>query len=226
MTIIGVIPAAGYAARMQPLQGSKETYSIGGRPVIDYLVERMRAARCDQLRIVTRPEKRDVVEYAEAQGAEVVEASPPSLGKSIALGLIGLSRDDVVLLGFPDSIWEPLDGYRRLVRTVEDGFDVVLGLFRTQTPETCDVVVLGESGFVRDLELKSPTPSSDVFWGAAAARAGALEDLSRSDDPGILFKRLARTSAIPGVWLSERYVDIGTKAGLEEALRIAPSLDR
>lgn len=217
MTVTGVIPAAGYATRLQPLDASKEMYPIGGRPVIDYLVERMRVAPCDRIRIVTRPEKVDVVEYAESQGCEVIVASPPTLGESIALGLAELESDDVVLLGFPDSIWEPADGYTALIQTLDKGYDVVLGLFRAQRPETCDVVVVGNSGFVHALELKSAKPSSDVFWGAAAARARALEGLSRSKDPGVLFKKLCRTSAIPGIWLSECYVDIGTKAGLREA---------
>jgi len=42
MDIVGVIPAAGHAIRLQPLSGSKELLEIGGRPVMDYLVERMR----------------------------------------------------------------------------------------------------------------------------------------------------------------------------------------
>lgn len=221
MKVVGVIPAAGFARRLQPLDRSKETYPIGERPVIDYLVERMRLAPCSRIRIVTRPEKTDVLQYADSQHAEVVTGTPPTLGHSLALGLAGLEPDEVVLIGFPDSIWEPVDGYAALLRTVEEGHDVVLGLFRAQRPETCDVVLLGDSGIVRDLELKSPKPSSDVFWGAAAARARALEGLSRAGDPGALFKELCRVLPIPAVWLSERYVDIGTKAGLEEAQAFA-----
>jgi hypothetical protein len=41
----------------QPLDCSKEMLEVDGRPVIDYPVERMRAAACDELRVVTRPEK-------------------------------------------------------------------------------------------------------------------------------------------------------------------------
>ena len=60
MAIVGILPAAGYAVRLQPLECSKEMLEIGGRPVIDYLVERMRAGGCEELRVVTRPEKQDV----------------------------------------------------------------------------------------------------------------------------------------------------------------------
>ena len=41
--IIGVVPAAGYARRLQPLDRSKEVLEVKGRPVLDYLLDRMRA---------------------------------------------------------------------------------------------------------------------------------------------------------------------------------------
>jgi choline kinase len=54
---VGTIPAAGYAVRLQPPDCSKEMLEVGGRPVIDYPVQRMRAAACDELHVVTRLEK-------------------------------------------------------------------------------------------------------------------------------------------------------------------------
>ena len=39
MAIVGVIPAAGHATRLQPLSGSKEVLAVDGKPVIDYLVQ-------------------------------------------------------------------------------------------------------------------------------------------------------------------------------------------
>ena len=111
MAIIGVIPAAGQATRLQPLQGSKEMLSIGGRPVMDYLVERMRAGGCTTLRVVTRPEKTDVIAHADEIGAEVVLGNPTSVSASFVAGMAELPDDDIVLIGFPDTIWEPVDGY-------------------------------------------------------------------------------------------------------------------
>ncbi|MDQ3085467.1 MAG: hypothetical protein M3Q67_01535 [Actinomycetota bacterium] len=43
MEIVGVIPAAGHALRLQPLVGSKEMLESGGSPIMDSLVECMRA---------------------------------------------------------------------------------------------------------------------------------------------------------------------------------------
>ena len=83
--IIGVIPAAGHATRLQPLDCSKEVLPIQGRPVVDYLVERMRVGGCSQLRVVTRVEKQDLIEHCERIGVDVV-AEPATVGESIAAG--------------------------------------------------------------------------------------------------------------------------------------------
>ena len=60
--IVGVIPAAGRATRLQPLSLSKEVQPISGRPVMDYLLKRLQRGGCAELRVVTRPEKLDVIE--------------------------------------------------------------------------------------------------------------------------------------------------------------------
>lgn len=41
---IGIVPAAGSATRLQPLEGSKELIRVHGRPVIDFLLDRLARA--------------------------------------------------------------------------------------------------------------------------------------------------------------------------------------
>jgi glucose-1-phosphate thymidylyltransferase len=216
--VVGVIPAAGYATRLQPFPGSKEVYPVGGRPLLEYVVERMRAAPCDELRIVTRPEKQDVLEHASRLGAAVVEGRPATLAQSIALGLDGLSAEDVALIGFPDSIWEPLDGFARLLAVLDEGTDVVLGLFASTEAERSDVVSLDESGLVTGVDVKPERPRSDLIWGCAAARVSALDDLARHAWPGELFDELARARRVRGVRLPGEFVDVGTREALRRAL--------
>jgi glucose-1-phosphate thymidylyltransferase len=133
--IVGVIPAAGYATRLQPLPCSKEVYELNGRPMMDYLVDRLLAGGSSRLCVVTRPEKKDVIEPAKALGAEVVLAHPASVSESLLAGMEGVATDDIVLVGFPDTLWEPEAGYRPLVAAVKDGCDVALGLFCTADRE-------------------------------------------------------------------------------------------
>lgn len=216
MAIVGVVPAAGYALRLQPLPHSKELVDVGGRPIMDYLVERMRAAGADELRVVTRPEKQDVIDHAGRLGASVVLGNPPTINDSLAAGIAGLAPDDVVLLGFPDSLWAPLDGFHRLVEVVQAGPEVALGLFDAPGIEGSDYLVLDESGAIMDIDIKPVAPRSTWIWGCAAARARALEGLADFEWPSTHMLALrARGVEVAGVRLSSTYLDIGTHSSLE-----------
>jgi ribonuclease BN (tRNA processing enzyme)/CTP:molybdopterin cytidylyltransferase MocA len=218
MAVVGVIPAAGHGTRLQPLDCSKEVYPIGGRPVMDHLIERMRAAACDQLRVVTRPEKADVIENAGRHGAMVISARPASLAESLLRGIDGLADDDVVLVGFPDSIWEPIDGYSRVLRLLEEGWDAGLGLFRVDADmRRYEPVVADRTGRVRRIEFKPDHPSSNWLWGCAAAPVAVLRGLEGHTEPGILFQSLAERGVVGSVRLSDRYLDMGTPEALTQA---------
>jgi glucose-1-phosphate thymidylyltransferase len=222
--IVGVIPAAGHAVRLQPLPHSKEVLDVGGRPVMDYLVDRMRAARVDELRVVTRPEKEDVIVNAGRLGASVVLGRPATLNASFETGLDGLAPSDIALLGFPDSLWEPLDGYVRLVERVKAGADVALGLFEAPGIEGSDYLVLDDSGAIIDIDVKPKRPRSPWIWGCAAARVRALGGIAQVEWPSThmlsLRERGVEVAAVP---LSATYLDIGTPSSLE---RVAAVLDR
>jgi glucose-1-phosphate thymidylyltransferase len=219
VAVVGVIPAAGYATRLQPLETSKEVQQIGGRPVMDYLVERMRAAPCEELRVVTRPDKDDVIDNAARHGATVVEARPATLARSLLAGVRGLADDDVALVGFPDSIWEPLDGYVRVLALLRDGWQVALGLFEASDRRRYEPVIVEESGAVSAIEFKPEHPSSTWIWGCAAAPVRVLRRLEGYDEPGALFNSLCAEGAVGGVRLSATYIDMGTERGLREARR-------
>ena len=217
MAVVGIIPAAGYATRLEPLDMSKEVYPVGGRPVIEYLIERMWAAPCDELRVVTRPDKHDVIENARRNGARVVEARPPSVARSLLEGMRGLSDDDLVLLGFPDSIWEPVDGYARVLELLREGWEVALGLFRAADLRRYEPVVFDESGKVLRIEFKPERPSSNWIWGCAAASVATLRGLEHEEEPGVLFNSLCEKGSVAGVRFAEEYIDMGTHHGLREA---------
>ena len=210
---IGVVPAAGRAERLQPLPCSKEVYPVGGRPVMDYVVERLRAADCEELRLVTRPDKADVIEHAEALGAKIVTGEPPTMAASIALGVRGLAHSDAVLVGLPDTLWEPMNGFVQLLAHLETA-DLVLGVFESDEPERSDVVVLDERGAVRRVHVKEPDPPGHLVWGCFAARAGALDGLERCPTPGHYFAGLAVAGTVQAVRFPGQLVDIGTPEAL------------
>jgi glucose-1-phosphate thymidylyltransferase len=217
MRPVGIVPAAGSAERLQPLPCSKEVYPIGGRPVMDYVVERLRAADCRELRVVTRPDKADVIEHAQELGAEVVLGEPPTPAASVALGLRGLADSDVVLVGLPDTLWEPLDGYVQLLEHLGENADAVLGVFESDEPERSDVVVLDKQGAVRRVHVKEIDPPGNLVWGCFAARVAALAGLERSPTPGHYFAGLAVAGTVRAVSFPGPMIDIGTPEALAAA---------
>ena len=221
MAIVGVIPAAGYGTRLQPLAGSKEMLPIGGRPVMDYLVDRLRIGGCSQLRVVTRPEKTDVIAHAKELGAEVILGYPPTVSTSFVAGMDGLAHDDIVLIGFPDTLWEPEDGYRQLLHVIERVCDVALGLFRIEPSELrrSDVVVRGgPDGRIAGIDIKPAKPRSEWIWGCAAARVLTLSGLGDVAWPGEYFDLLCKEGRdLRGIPLSDVWLDVGTKAALNRA---------
>jgi NDP-sugar pyrophosphorylase family protein len=219
MSIVGVVPAAGYATRLQPLDCSKEVLEVGGKPMMDHLVDRMRDGGATEVRVVTRPEKHDVIDHAGRLDASVVRAHPATINESFAAGMTGLAPDDIVLLGFPDSIWEPRDGYRVLVKAVEGGEEIALGLFDAPSVAGSDYLVFDDSGRITDIDIKPARPRSTFIWGCAAARVRALEGLERVEWPSdFMNARRAAGQELFGVPLSDSYVDIGTKESLRQAL--------
>jgi dTDP-glucose pyrophosphorylase len=215
---VGVVPAAGYATRMQPLTGSKEMYLIQGRPVMDYLIDRMERAECDDIRVVTRPEKADVIAHADQRNLSIVPAYPSSVSESLLAGLDGTDPDDVILFGFPDTIWEPPDGFLRLLARLE-GYEVALGLFLGTEPERSDVVGFTTSGLVTSIDVKPGNPTTNWIWGCAAARRRALDALVDDPEPGVVFGYMSLRAEVVGVTLSASFVDIGTHEALREYLQ-------
>jgi glucose-1-phosphate thymidylyltransferase len=224
VAVVGVIPAAGYATRLQPLSGSKEMIEVGGRPVIDYVIDRMQLARCSDLCVVTRPEKADVIGHVRRLGATVVLGYPRTSSESFALGIEGLAPDDIVLLGWPDILWAGQDTYITLVEVVEEGREVALGLFETQDDlSRWDTVTVEDEGRVIGVHPKATDPPSTVVWAPAAARRRALDGLESAEWPGSHFDSLCKKGVpILGIRFPGKCTDIGTQEDLERALAAPP----
>lgn len=188
---------------------------------MSYLIERMRLAGADEIRVVTRPEKSDVTDYARADKAVVIHAHPETVSASFVTGMRHLDDGDVVLLGFPDTVWGPRDGFETLVGGLTPEQRVVLGLFRTSEPQRSDIVQTTSAGIVTGVAVKPAKPRSSWLWGCAAAEAGALRGMEGFDEPGHFFDWLCKRRPVVGVELSDRWVDIGTKSSLERGEAVA-----
>jgi NDP-sugar pyrophosphorylase family protein len=181
---------------------------------MEYLLDRMQAAGCTEIRVVTRPDKQDVVELARSRGAAVVLGRPSSVSESLAAGVAGVAPDTAVVFGFPDTLWGPADGFTRLLAALDADVAAVLALFRTEEPARSDVVEVDGDGRVLRIEVKPQRPRSDLVWGCAACPAGVVQAFLGDAEPGAYLHGLAARGLVRGVRLCDPFVDIGTPESL------------
>ena len=238
MSTWGIVPAAGMGSRIQPLAFSKELLPVGSRSdggterpkaVSEYLVERMILAGATRICMVISPGKSDIVEYyggslGPAHVCYVVQPEPQGLCDALFRALPLISPGDQVLIGLPDTVWFPEDGFCRL-----DGNALSFLLFPVQHPELFDAVVTGPDGRVLEIQVKQPGASSSWVWGAFRMPAEVFQELhglwrergGQDVYVGTLVNAwLARGGEARGERAGESYVDVGTLHGYREAIQL------
>lgn len=234
----GIIPAAGNGTRIQPLAFSKELLPVGSRSeegverpraVSEYLIERMLAAGADKLCFVISPSKSDILRYYGAQIgsaaiAYTVQPRPTGLCDALFRAIPLIDPDESVLIGLPDTIWYPEDGYSALAH---DRLSFLL--FPVERPELFDAVAVDRHGRVDRIWVKSRDAQSRWIWGAMRMPGAVLHELHslwcrrerRDEYLGTLVNAwLAGGGTASGVCAGAAYVDVGTLNGYRAALEL------
>lgn len=234
----GIIPAAGAGSRIQPLAFSKELLPVGSRfeegverprAVSEYLVERMIMGGASKICFVISPGKSDIMEYfgGQAGGAQIcyaVQPEPLGLCDSIFRAAPFISPDEYLLVGLPDTVWFPEDGFKALG---DEGLSFLL--FPVERPELFDAVVIDGAGRVKNVQVKSPNAATGWVWGSFKVKGSVFAQLfdlwrarGRTDEYfGTLVNAwLEKGGQASGVRAGSSYVDVGTINGYREAVRL------
>lgn len=164
--IYGSIPAGGLGTRLQPIGFSKELAPVGGRAVIEYLIERMLVAGVDRIFVNTAEDKTDLIRYLSTKSKYkdnliYLVRERKGLLDGVVQPAQFLRSDDELIFGLPDSIWYPADAF---VPVKNKKGKLVLGLFDTGAPERFDSVVTDDAGHIHSIEVKVPHPKSKWNW--------------------------------------------------------------
>lgn len=245
--MIGIIPAAGAGQRIQPLGCSKELLPVGSRlldgierpkAVAEYLVERMIAAGAEQICMVVSAEKTDLIRYfaERSYAAEifyVLQQNPRGLCDALFRAEPFARHHDEVLIGLPDTIWFPENGYRQALSALEGTqADVALLLFPVSNPSAFDAVVSDEQGYVHEVEVKRADARSHWIWGAVTATGQAFHNLKllwesrhREDEylGHLINAYIAAGNIVRSTCAGEVYMDVGTLEGYHRALNFLRS---
>lgn len=197
--------------------------------VSEYLVERMIQGGASKICFVVSPGKSDILEYygSKVYSADVcytVQTQAAGLCDAIFRALPFIAQDEHVLVGLPDTIWFPEDGFSYL----DDGVLSFL-LFPVERPEFFDAVATDDAGRVVEIQVKSPTARSKWVWGAFKMPASVFNELhqlwierDRADEyfGTLVNEYLARGGKAAGVHAGRTYVDVGTVNGYREAMKM------
>lgn len=234
----GIIPAAGLGSRIQPLAFSKELLPVGSRladgaerprAVSEYLVDRMLRAGVDKICFVIGPGKTDIMNYyggryGGAAVCYVVQQRPNGLCDALFASLPFIDPAEDVLIGLPDTVWFPEDGFRRLPAGV-----LSFLLFPVTHPEFFDAVVTDAHDAVLEIQVKQQNAHSNWIWGAfrlPGALLAELHALWRERNEGdqyigtLVNEWLARGGAARAVRAGIEYVDVGTFDGYRRAVTL------
>jgi dTDP-glucose pyrophosphorylase len=237
--VLGIVPAAGAASRLQPLAFSKEMLPVGSavdehgveRPkaVSEFLVERMVDAGADRICFVISPEKTDIIPYyarhrMAGRLCYVVQEQPRGLCDALFRGLHVMREDEDVLIGLPDTVWFPIHGYSTLPSS-----ELAFLLFPVDEPNRFDAVLTDARGSVMEIQVKAETPGTQWVWGAFRMPARIFRELHALwSEPGrgdeyvgtLVNAYLARGGHAVGVRAGERYYDVGTVEGYRAAIAV------
>jgi glucose-1-phosphate thymidylyltransferase len=238
MSTWGIIPAAGDGGRVQPFAYSKELMPVGSRidgeverprAVTEYLLERMIAGGAKKICFVISPGKSDILEYfgGRIDGVDiayVVQPKPVGLCDALFRAVPVVAPGDRVLIGLPDTIWFPPDGFALLP---QEGLSFLL--FPVSHPEHFDAVLTDAADKVLEIQVKQPQPHSAWIWGAVSMDGGTFHELyqlwrepGRNDEYlGTLVNAfVGRGGRAIGVKAGLAYVDVGTVNGYREAIHL------
>jgi glucose-1-phosphate thymidylyltransferase len=234
----GIVPAAGLGTRIQPLAFSKELLPVGlrhdgqterPRAVCEYLVDRMLQGGATRICFVISPTKTDIVNYFGGRigGASIcyaIQQTPDGLCDAIFTALPFISPEDDVLIGLPDTVWFPENGFEQLPSRQ---FSFLL--FPVERPELFDAVITDEQGLVKKIEVKERRPSTHWIWGGLKLPAEELlqlrrlwQERGRADQYlGTLVNcHVENGHSVAGIKRGEIYVDVGTLHGYREASQL------
>jgi len=246
--IVGVIPAAGRGKRTHFLPCSKEIFPIGFMDVMvegqvqrrpkavgSYLLERMVMAGADRILIVSNRDKADILRYFGggldwgAQIAYLVQENTWGMPYALDLTYPWL-RDETVLFGMPDTIFEPFDAFKQLLAEHRrTSAAITLGLFPTDAPERFGMVAFHEGWMLYTVDKPVQTDLTHM-WGIACWEPsfsqfmheylGALIPPAHEIVLGDVFQAALEAGLAVQVLPFEdgEYIDIGTPEDLAYAI--------
>jgi glucose-1-phosphate thymidylyltransferase len=232
-----VVLAGGYATRLYPLTRDrpKHLLEIGGRPILELLLERLPLGDLDAVYVVTNAKFADRFrEWAEAYPADVLVIDDGTTSEDDRLGAIGDLQlaieseglDDDLIVAAGDSIFtEPLDDFARFGQERNAAAIAVYDIGDLEEMKRLSSIGVDDESRLVTFEEKPEHPESTLagialyfYPRAILPLVGRyLEEGNNPDQPGRLVGWLYERTPFYAWRVPGRWFDIGTPETLAEA---------
>ena len=226
-----LILAAGYATRLRPLTDSipKQLLPVGGRPMVDWILERIAETSADEVHLVTNARfAADFERWADGKDVQVhndgTTSNEDRLGAIGDIRFVGLDDDLLVIAGdnlFDDSLAD----YESYWRARAGSSVAVLDVGDRELAKQYGVVDVDEDDRITDFLEKPADPPTTLCATAtylytrehARLVATYLDEGNPPDQPGNFVAWLHRREPVYAYRFRGEWYDIGDAAQLLEA---------
>lgn len=226
-----LILAAGYATRLRPLTDSipKQLLPVGGRPMVDWILERIAETSADEVHLVTNARfAADFERWADGKDVHVhndgTTSNEDRLGAIGDIRFVGLDDDLLVIAGdnlFDDSLAD----YESYWRTRGGSSVAVLDVGDRELAKQYGVVDVDEDDRITDFLEKPADPPTTLCATAtylytrehARLVATYLDEGNPPDQPGNFVAWLHERAPVYAYRFRGEWYDIGDAAQLLEA---------
>lgn len=226
-----LILAAGYATRLRPLTDTipKQLLPVGGRPMVDWILDRIEETSADEVHLVTNARFADDF-AAWAMDKDVRVHNDGTMSNEDRLGAIGdiefVGLDDDLLVIAGDNLFDySLADYESYWRNRDGSCIAVLDVGDVETAKRYGIVDVDENdrvtGFVEKPEHPPTTLCATATYLYTRAHvhmvATYLAEGNPPDQPGHYVAWLHRRAPVYAYRLPGEWYDIGDRAQLLEA---------
>ena len=226
-----LILAAGYATRLRPLTDSipKQLLSVGGRPMVDWILDRIEETSAEEIHLVTNALfAEDFARWAE--GKDVVVHNDATTSNEERLGAIGdiqfVGLDDDLLVIAGDNLFDySLADYEAYWRARDGSCIAVFDVGDPELAKQYGIVDVDENDRVTDFIEKPENPATTLcatatyFYEREHVRliATYLAEGNPPDQPGNYVAWLHRRAPVYAYRFEGDWYDIGDRNQLLEA---------
>jgi glucose-1-phosphate thymidylyltransferase len=230
--VYAIVLAGGYAKRLWPLTLGvpKALLPVAGKPILDYIVEKLRALNPPLTHIVLstnmlfQPQFQawlDTKSYSSIKlvpDASSNEKQKPGAIKAIANIIKKEPKDDVLVIAgdgmFTDNLLGFLEAFNKKNGSVVALYEVA----NLEEAKRCATVTVDGDGTILDFAEKPAKPTTTLVCGAVYAfKRGINRRFSKylalklpTDQPGRFIEWLCRQETVYGYMLKDYLWDIGT----------------